>query len=83
MRRPARRSATPGAPHHGSTGVTVGAAVEAARARAARARYSPEPIEDRCGVRTSPTTFSAPEVARPAAASSMEGSVCLAPKATR
>ena len=57
-----------------------------ASASAARSRYSPEPMDDECGVRTSPTTFSSPPgpvgPTRRAAASSMSGSACFAPKTT-
>ena len=53
-----------------------------ASAAAARSRYSCEPMEDAWGVRTRPMTWSTPRAANVAAASSMNGSVCLAPNAT-
>ncbi len=80
--RPAIRSANPGASYHCGTGMNGSPGASRSRAAAARSRYSPEPIDDRCGVSTRPTTRSTPSATRSATASSMNGAVCLAPYRT-
>ncbi len=53
-----------------------------AAAASALAKYSPEPMVDWCGVRTTPTTSSTPSTANSAIPSSMVGWTYLVPRRT-